>query len=44
VSDCDNPTVPRQKVILATSQIERRGAPFKMGLLHLIRSVGSTPR
>lgn len=37
VSDSDSPKAPLQESMLATSQLEHRGAPFELGLLHLMK-------
>ncbi|PTL85010.1 sugar-binding protein [Vitiosangium sp. GDMCC 1.1324] len=37
-SDADDPAAPRQESMIATSRLEHRGAPFEMGLLHLMKS------
>lgn len=39
-SDADDPAEPRQESMLGTSTLEHRGAPFEMGLLHLMKSKG----
>jgi hypothetical protein len=37
-SDADEPAAPRQESMIATSRLEHRGAPYEMGLLHLMKS------
>ncbi|WP_158502317.1 sugar-binding protein [Vitiosangium sp. GDMCC 1.1324] len=37
-SDADDPAAPRQESMIATSRLEHRGAPYEMGLLHLMKS------
>ncbi|HEX5753112.1 MAG TPA: sugar-binding protein [Archangium sp.] len=37
-SDADDPAAPRQESMIATSSLKHRGAPFEMGLLHLMKS------